>query len=50
MTMRVLAPLFVALAIAEVIILSLYVREVDRTSDLRVQMEYANGVAARCKQ
>lgn len=47
--MRLLVSLVVLMAAAEVIVLALYVREVEMNADLRVQMEFANGRAALCR-
>lgn len=43
---RVLVVLVGLLSMAEVVVLSLYVREVVRSSDALVMLEYAQGAAA----
>jgi hypothetical protein len=43
---RLLVVLVGLLAVAEVVILALYVREIGRSSDTLVSLEYAHGVAA----
>ena len=44
--LRLLIVLVGLFVVAEVVILSLYVREVGRLSDARVRLEYAHGAAA----
>lgn len=44
--MRLLVVLVGLLSVSEVVILALYVREVGRSSDAVVRLEYAQGAAA----
>jgi hypothetical protein len=44
--MRLLVVLVGLLSVSEVVILALYVREVGRSSDALVRLEYAQGTAA----
>lgn len=44
--MPVLIVLVSLLAVAELVVLALYVREVGRSADALVQLEYAQGAAA----
>jgi len=44
-SLRLLALFLVALLAAEVVVISLYVREVRRTADLAIALEYERGSA-----